>query len=288
VLIKFIRYFYALYIAKRYFRSSIGIVGLGVVGSAVYEGFKKRGVNCIYTYDIKGISTEKTLESLVVKSNYIFICVPTPTKNSVQDDSIVESICLKIDSMVSLPKTVIIKSTVLPSVVQKISQKVNNITLVTSPEFLTQRTALQDFLYPTRIIWGTSKAIVNKDLYRLGSMFYTKDGKSIPQFFLTCEDAMKCKYMANCFGAIKIVYFNMMHKWIGSDYNKAKDTMLLSGWLNPMYTNVPGHDGLLGFGGACLPKDLKALENEFYCLNESWALFLRSVCEINSEIRKAN
>ena len=45
----------------------------------------------------------------------------------------------------------------------------------------------------------------------------------------------------------------------GSDFNKIKNIMLKNKWINEMHTDVPGHDGLLGYGGACFSKDTKAL-----------------------------
>jgi UDP-glucose 6-dehydrogenase len=35
--------------------------------------------------------------------------------------------------------------------------------------------------------------------------------------------------------------------------------MIQNGWINPMHTDVPGHDGKLSYGGACFPKDTQAL-----------------------------
>ena len=46
------------------------------------------------------------------------------------------------------------------------------------------------------------------------------------------------------------------------NYDNVLDLMLKNNWINPMHTNVPGHDGLISFGGACLPKDISAL-NEY-------------------------
>ena len=47
-----------------------------------------------------------------------------------------------------------------------------------------------------------------------------------------------------------------------ADYNKVLAGMYVSGHIDKLYTEVPGHDGKLGYGGKCFPKDLKAIERE--------------------------
>jgi UDP-glucose 6-dehydrogenase len=43
------------------------------------------------------------------------------------------------------------------------------------------------------------------------------------------------------------------------DFNDVRDLMLSNEWIHPMHTSVPGPDGQISFGGACLPKDISAL-----------------------------
>ena len=43
------------------------------------------------------------------------------------------------------------------------------------------------------------------------------------------------------------------------DFNTIKDLMLGNGWINNRHTSVPGPDGKFSYGGACFPKDTKAL-----------------------------
>ena len=61
--------------------------------------------------------------------------------------------------------------------------------------------------------------------------------------------------------------------------------MLKNNWINEMYTNVPGLDGKFGYGGACFPKDTKAL-NEYMKTLESPNQVLESVIKECDLIRK--
>lgn len=74
----------------------------------------------------------------------------------------------------------------------------------------------------------------------------------------------------NGFYAYKIAYFDLLYllakqhaEQSGGDvdkvYQKVLQMMLKNEWINPMHTQVPGPDGRLGFGGACFPKDINAL-----------------------------
>ena len=58
----------------------IGIIGQGFVGTAVYEGLKQ--YHKIETYDIAKDSTCKSIDELAIKSDVIFVCLPTPMKKN--------------------------------------------------------------------------------------------------------------------------------------------------------------------------------------------------------------
>ena len=69
------------------------------------------------------------------------------------------------------------------------------------------------------------------------------------------------KYYSNVYNAVRVVFANAMYEVcekLGADYDKIKETYLLRGQSSPHYLTV--NDGLRGYGGACLPKDTKALD----------------------------
>ena len=99
----------------------IGIVGLGVVGSAVKYGLEKLGHN-VLSHDIAlGTSIEDLLGSQIV-----FLCVPTPSNDDGScNTSIVKEV---IDELHKLEYSgiIAIKSTVSPGTTQSLIQKHNN------------------------------------------------------------------------------------------------------------------------------------------------------------------
>ena len=70
------------------------------------------------------------------------------------------------------------------------------------------------------------------------------------------------KIAVNNFYATKIQFFTelfLLSKETKSDYRRVKGMMLRNGWINPMHTTIPGHDGQISYGGMCFPKDTNAL-----------------------------
>jgi UDP-glucose 6-dehydrogenase len=60
--------------------------------------------------------------------------------------------------------------------------------------------------------------------------------------------------------------------------------MIKNDWINPMHTSVPGHDGKISYGGACLPKDIQALST-FMEKQKTTNLVLDAVIKDNKELR---
>jgi UDPglucose 6-dehydrogenase len=70
------------------------------------------------------------------------------------------------------------------------------------------------------------------------------------------------KYMANTFLAVKVSVVNefyRMSKTLGVNWNDALEGFVSDPRIGNSHTQVPGHDGKLGFGGTCFPKDINAL-----------------------------
>ncbi len=100
-------------------REKIGIIGSqGTVGSSLKKYFQKTKSQ-LFFYDIKG---EGSIEE-VNKADYIFICVPTPTKpNGMCDVGLVDASV----GLIKGEKVVIIKSTVIPGTTDKLQKKYPN------------------------------------------------------------------------------------------------------------------------------------------------------------------
>jgi len=99
----------------------IGIVGRGFVGGAMYENFK----DCfeVESWDVDDQKrTLNSFESFVDWSDIIFVCVPTPMKESGEcDTTIVEDVVSKIANL-DRRKYVVIKSTVTPGTTERLAE----------------------------------------------------------------------------------------------------------------------------------------------------------------------
>ena len=126
----------------------VGIIGNGFVGES--QAFAFSPVADIFIFDKNPLKSMNTLEE-VLKSDFIFVCVPTPMKqNGSQDFSYIKNV---FENAKEGP-IYIIKSTILSGSTNKLQKKFKNLDIVFSPEFLTERTAKLDMLTQTRIIFG--------------------------------------------------------------------------------------------------------------------------------------
>jgi nucleotide sugar dehydrogenase len=229
----------------------VGVIGNGFVGEAISFAFSS--VSDLYVYDIDPLKSLNDLES-VHNCDFVFICVPTPMfEDGSQDISYVESVFEK-----AMSKTVyILKSTVLPGTTQSLSKKYSNIKIIFSPEFLTERTAKLDMLTQSRIILGGELSLTEKAKTLFNQRFKIKN---IIQ--TDSKTAELTKYMNNTFFATKVSIMNefkLLCDKIGANWEDALWGFVSDGRIGDSHLNVPGHDGKLGYGGTCFPKDVNAL-----------------------------
>jgi UDPglucose 6-dehydrogenase len=261
----------------------IGICGHGFVGNAISSFFiNKPGFNVLIYDKYKNINTFE----IVLNTDMIFICLPTNFDKNINNYNMIE-----IDSTISrlnesnYTGLIIIKSTVMPDYCTKINQEYPHLKIIFNPEFLSARTAVNDFANQTHIIIGYTEFSKNsidmiRDMYN--SLF-----PMAKISVTTTEEAAMVKLGCNSFYATKIQYFTELYllcEKMKIDYNSVKDMMLENGWINPMHTIVPGTDGMVSFGGMCLPKDICAL-NEFMKIQDSSNLVLSAVIEDREKMR---
>jgi len=259
---------------------NVSIIGNGFVGNAIHQEFKKHFNVLCHDKDPK-----KSLLSFpeVCKSEIIFICVPTPmTEDGNFDVTILNSTIAKLPS----GKIIIIKSTITPDSAEDLVESFPEQNLIFNPEFLTERTAVQDFQSPSRIIiGGNCKISVDKVRYIYRKVF---PSRLIEIVETDVKTACFIKYFSNCFSAAKVSLMNEFKQIAdkhGVSWDTALNGLLLSGWVNPKHTMVPGPDGKLGFGGKCFPKDI----NAFIKYSESLGIdpkVMKAAWKKNLEVRK--
>ena len=229
----------------------VGVIGNGFVGEAISFAFSS--VSDLYVYDTDPLKSLDDLES-VHNCDFVFICVPTPMfEDGSQDMSYVESTFEKATNK----PVYILKSTVLPGTTEELSKKYSNIKIIFSPEFLTEKNSKNDIMNPSRIILGGKLNLIEsvKKIYELQF--------SSEKIILTdSKTAELTKYMNNTFFATKVSIMNefkLLCDKIGANWEEALKGFVSDGRIGDSHFNVPGHDGKLGYGGTCFPKDVNAL-----------------------------
>jgi UDPglucose 6-dehydrogenase len=249
---------------------NIAIIGVGFVGNAVARAFEN---NNLLLIDPK-LGTD-IRDVINFEPNVSFVCTPTPSADTGQAD-----LQLTLNTihylLVNTYGLVVVKSTVPPSFAEQFS---NAERVVFNPEFLTERNAVSDMIWADSVILGgTDHATeVIEQYYRKYSICSASE-----YVHVSSEEACWIKYITNTMLAVKVAYLNQLYDSFVDKQSwshvvnalKKDDRLGTSHWL------VPGLDGKRGFGGACLPKDSKALLHEAPNLS-----ILKSVIESNNYYR---
>lgn len=228
------------------------IVGHGFVGSAVEYGFNHPDVQTTIIDPKYGTH----LNNVEIKDyQAVFVCVPTPFGSDGIDSTILDDVMSYL-----IPKepqqwpTVIIKSTVTPDVLSKYDKNF----IVYNPEFLTEKSANEQFINPQFHVFGG-----NAMTTQMVSKLYQKYSlcNPCPEFHMTIQEASFVKYTINSFLATKVLFFNQIYDaaaQAGVDFNTIIKAVGSDNRIGHSHTKVPGFDGKQGYGGACFPKDTSA------------------------------
>lgn len=252
------------------------IVGHGFVGKAVDYGFSTTNVE----KTIIDPKYDTHIEDVDVWSyNFVFVCVPTPmSANGSVDSSIIDNVLnvLYKDAPENYQRIVIIKSTIPPNVVEKY----NHPSIVYNPEFLTEKSANEQFIDPQfHVIGGHLQA--TQSVAMLYNGFSLCNPTKI--HLVGIKEASMIKYAINTFLATKVTFFNQLYdvaKENGIDFTSVIKIVGEDERIGHSHTKVPGFDGKQGFGGACFPKDCSA----FVSYNNKLTL-LDKVIKINNSYR---
>ena len=264
----------------------IGIIGQGYVGTAIKSGFEKYYE--LETYD--KFSTSKStvnLHDLVLLSDVIFVCVPTPMNvDGSCHIGIVEEVVSEVNEISISSESnpiVVLKSTVPPGTTDRLNKKCKGINIIFNPEFLTEANFIEDFKNQTRIILGGTRKGTNV-LRQVYSKVFPM-AHIIKTGSITAE---MVKYMTNAYLATKVSFSNEIKQicdTFGTDYDKVVEYATLDERLGKTHWSVPGPDGDCGFGGHCLPKDINALISVAHELGIVTEV-LEAVVETNDKVRE--
>tara|TARA_B100000212_G_C27264678_1_gene486032 strand:- start:60 stop:914 length:855 start_codon:yes stop_codon:yes gene_type:complete len=258
----------------------VGIVGYGFVGKATAKGFSKN-TELFLVDPLLGTNLSDLKEFI---PEFIFICLPTPMKkDGSQDFTLVKEVFMDLLSN-KVSSTIILKSTVIPSNIKIVDNLIED--YIYNPEFLREKHAEEDFINSSMIILGGSKNNQEKvkNLYENHSICKTKN------YVLTDKiTASLIKYSINSFLASKVIFFNELRDLFNSsgaeeDWDTFTNVLAMDKRIGNSHMDVPGHDGRLGFGGACFTKDTAALIKYSQSLEKELTL-LKKAIEINNNIR---
>lgn len=220
-----------------------------------------------------------------------FICVGTPQmKGKIHADlSQIES---AIDSLLTILKpgdVVVGKSTVPVGTAALIAERIRqvhpDVTLIWNPEFLREGFAVQDTLSPDRVVFGLEAGASSSRASDLLKRAYEPLLGSIPLVITDFQTAELVKVAANAFLATKISFINAISDvcdLVGADVSELADAIGHDVRIGRRFLNAG-----LGFGGGCLPKDIRAFQARAEELGaDQIVTFLREVDAINHRRRE--
>ena len=217
-------------------------------------------------------------------AEFVFIAVNTPSGIGGEADmSWVRQAAEGIAEQIHKELIVINRSTVpigTADMVADIIRRTNGhvpFAVVSNPEFTREGSAVSDFLKPDRVVLGATDRHAAEEVASLYASF------DCPVIITDLSTAEMIKYASNAFLATRIAFINEIAaicEKVGADVKEVARGMGLDGRIGQGYL-----DAGLGYGGSCLPKDVRALEHEA-AIHGCHPQLLRAVMDINRDQRR--
>lgn len=271
----------------------VGIIGQGFVGGALKAYFDTHEVPVI-AYD-KNKPGFAPLDEVVGKADIIFVCVPTPSRKTGEcytgiPEEVLDEIEAKAKELGRPTSTFVVclKSTVPAGFTERMRKAHPNLRIVFSPEYLMERTAVQDMLTQTRVVVGGAweDARIVLQFFAEADADRVNSGECV-LVQCTPSAAEMAKLMANGLLFTKVIFANEIYQMcqrLGISYEETRFVTSLDPRIGSSHTQVPGPDGFMGAGGHCFPKDMQNLRFEAAKLGFDEKLFT-AVFERNLELR---
>ncbi|MBR1619494.1 UDP-glucose/GDP-mannose dehydrogenase family protein [bacterium] len=226
------------------------------------------------------------VKNAVENSLVCFIAVGTPQdEDGSADLQYVQQVAKLIGQSIKQYTVIVDKSTVpvgTADLVTEIIKKQTDVEfdVVSNPEFLKQGEAVNDFLKPDRVVIGSNSQRASEIMQELYAPF-SRTGN--PIIMMDVRSAEMTKYAANSFLAVKISFANQIAnicEKVGADPEMVRKGMCTDKRIGSQFL----FSGL-GYGGSCLPKDIKALTKTAIDNNCDYSL-LKAADDINKKQKK--
>lgn len=258
----------------------IAIYGIGYVGKTYSELISKKYKVTAYDKDIKRI---KKFIKLVPKQshknqriNYTsnikdcfkadigLICISTNWDKNINhlETKHLGELIKKIHFN-SPHQIILIKSTVPVGTTEYLVSNTGYHEIYYLPEFLRENHSLSDVKKPSRIIIGGN----GQNLELLKRLISSNYKESIPVLCTSASEAEAIKLFSNSFLAMRVAFFNEVSNFSCSQ-NLSEFRIIKGISLDPRIGDFYNHPSY-GYGGYCLPKDIRELDEEFFESNIS-------------------
>ena len=221
---------------------NIGIVGLGVIGDALYQVLSNK------YKDIKRYDPAKGYYDKLIDADIIFICINDKNKDMKLTREVVKEVIKENKKAI-----IVLRTTVLPGITDSLILEYKRV-IVFMPEFLTEKNALEDMKMPDKIIIGTENHEAFIKLLKLMTDIIDCN------YFIKVKpiEAELAKLTLNSLATIKVVFAEEIYDLsmaLGIDYNNIYKIVSMDKSINKRHL-MANQNGYRGAGGKCLPKDI--------------------------------
>lgn len=249
---------------------NVGFIGFGVVGKACHYAFRHNIVPIIVDPKYSTL-TIKDLTDSNAKLTFVSVNAPTLDDRTV-DASVIYSIFQQLADL-KYRGLVVLKSTLPPDIVDDLCVKyfiddtnseLGLLRYIYSPEFVREEHWAEDAIAPQQVLMAGNY----QDCRELEGYYKNHSHMRLTRFhYCSYKEAALVKYTINAYLAMKVTFLNQIYQLMvdmdglmqPESWTAFTDMLTSDLRIGSTHTDVPGPDGMFGYGGSCLPKDVKAI-----------------------------
>ncbi len=282
---------------------SVSVVGSGVVGQATGRGFLSHGVDVTFI-DINSDKIERLrseglkaltaseVQDTPLTSDITVFTVPTPTERGKINLEYLYAAARDFGRRLKMTDSyhvAVVRSTVVPGTTESLIEIIEtesgkkvgeDFGLGMNPEYLREKTAVEDFHNPWLIVIGEYDKKSGEMMARMYQEF------DCPIQHVSIKEAETQKYIHNLYNAVKITFFNEFRQ-ICKKMNVEADAIfpLVAKSCEGMWNAEYGIKDFGPFDGMCLPKDTQAFLD--WARSQGWDMpLLATSINVNNELAK--